>query len=120
MEETSEYDYKKYLQLISKKKYLFVMLALAIMTTVAVASYLLPERYEAKCTVFIEKSVISDLVKGIAITPSFEDKIKVLAYAIKSRSLLLNVFNDLDLNANPNSGQQEKWSRSFRKILTSS
>jgi len=115
MEETSEYDYKKYLQLISKKKYLFVMLALAIMTTVAVASYLLPERYEAKCTVFIEKSVISDLVKGIAITPSFEDKIKVLAYAIKSRSLLLNVFNDLDLNANPNSGQQEKMVKEFQE-----
>ncbi|MDA8424028.1 MAG: Wzz/FepE/Etk N-terminal domain-containing protein, partial [Nitrospiraceae bacterium] len=106
MTNTSEFDYKKYLQLIGKHKYQFVIVALVIMTVVVISSFFLPKRYEAKCTVFIEKSVISDLVKGIAVSPSFEDKIKVLAYAIKSRSLLLKVFNDLDLNAGKQSDAQ--------------
>lgn len=116
MNQTEDFDYKKYLQLVSKKKYLFVILALMIMTGVVITSYLLPERYTAKCTVFIEKSVISDLVKGIAITPSFEDKLKVLGYAMKSRTLLLKVINDLDLNVNKqNNGQLEKMVRGFQE-----
>lgn len=115
MNHTDDFDYKKYLQLVSKKKYLFVILALLIMTGVVITSYLLPERYEAKSTVFIEKSVISELVKGIAITPSFEDKLRVLAYSLKSRTLLLKVFDDLDLNVNKqNNGQLEKMVREFQ------
>ena len=100
MNNTENYDYKKYLQLIIKKKYLFVILALVIMTGVVITSYLLPERYEAKSTIFIEKSAISELVKGIAITPSFDDELKVLAYTLKSRPLILKVLNDLDSSAN--------------------
>lgn len=115
MNNAPELDYKKYLQLISKRKYLFVSLALLIMAGVAVTSYLLPDRYEAKCTVFIEKSVISELVKGIAITPSFDEKLRVLAYTMKSRSLLLRVFNDLGLDFNTlTSGQQEKMLQNFQ------
>ena len=116
MSHTEDFNYKRYLRLVSKKKYLFVILALLIMTGVVVTSYLLPERYEAKCTVFIEKSVISDLVKGIAISPSFEDKIRVLAYAMKSRTLLVKVLDDLDLNVNgQNNGQLEKMLREFQE-----
>lgn len=116
MDDTSEYDYKKYLQLVIKKKYLFVTLALIIMAGVAVTSYLIPERYEAKCTVFIEKSLISELVKGIAITSSFEDKLKVLAYTLKSRTLLLKVIDDLKLNVNKqNSGQLENMVKEFQE-----
>jgi polysaccharide biosynthesis transport protein len=116
MNHTEDFDYKKYLQLVSKKKYLFVILALLIMTGVVITSYLLPERYEAKCTVFIEKSVISELVKGIAITPSFDDKLRVLAYTLKSRTLLLKVLNDLDLNVNKQTnGQLEKMVREFQE-----
>jgi len=116
MNNTSEYDYKKYLQLINKKKYLFVILALLIMIGVVITSYLLPEKYEAKCTVFIEKSVISELVKGIAITPSFEEKLKVLAYTLKSRSLLIKVFNDLDMNiTKQSSGQIENMVKLFQE-----
>ncbi|MHB8056679.1 MAG: XrtA system polysaccharide chain length determinant [Desulfuromonadaceae bacterium] len=115
MSYTEDFNYKKYLRMVSKKRYLFVILALLIMSGVVVTSYLLPERYEAKCTVFIEKSVISDLVRGIAISPSFEDKLRVLDYAMKSRTLLLKVLDDLDLNVNSqNNGQLEKMVREFR------
>lgn len=100
MATTDEFDIEKYKQLILKKKYLFVTTALLLMAGAVIASYIPPERYEAKCTVFIENSAIGELVKGIAITPSFEDKLRVLAYTLKSRDLLLKVFDDLHLDRN--------------------
>lgn len=116
MNNSTDFDYKKYVQLVSKKKYLFVSLALLIMAGVAVTSYILPERYEAKCTVFIEKSVISEMVKGIAISPTFEDKIRGLAYTLKSRNLLLKVFNDLGMDfSKQSSSQQEKMVGDFQR-----
>lgn len=116
MSTTNEFDYKKYLILIGKNKKLFVITALVIMTVITSVSYFLPRKYEANSTVFIEKSVISDLVKGIAVTPSMEDKIKVLNYAITSRTLLLKVIDDLDLNVNKqNDAQLEELVAKFQK-----
>lgn len=97
--ESSEYEYKKYLQLIIKRKGLFIALALAIMTGAIICSYLLPKKYMATSTVFIGKSVISELVKGITVTPSMEDTIKVLNYAITSRPLLAKAVDSLGMNA---------------------
>lgn len=112
----NDFDYKKYLKLIVRKKYLFVVMALVIMTGVVIASYLMPKKYEAKATVFIEKSIVAELVKGIAVTPAVEERLRVLAYTIKSRGLLLKVFKDLDLNGNnKNDAQVEESVRAFQK-----
>jgi len=102
---SSEFDFNKYLNLAKKNKALCIVSALAIMTIVTVVSYLLPNKYEAKSTVFIEKSVISELLKGLAFTPSAEDKIKVLSYALNSRTLITKVLTELDLNK---SGEAEQ------------
>ncbi len=118
MNQSNDIDYRKYRQLLMKKRYLFVVLALGIMAAVTITSYLLPERFEARSTVFIEKSVISELVKGIAITPSFEDKVKVLAYAIRSRALLLKVFDELDMGVDRrNPAQLEKLVRDVQSRI---
>lgn len=95
---SSEVDYKKYLQLLIRRKELFIFLALLIMTVTIVVSFVLPRKYEAKSTVFIEKNIISELVKGITVTPSMDDTIKVLTYAITSRTLLTKVIDSLDMN----------------------
>lgn len=99
---SNELDYKKHLNLIKQHKKLFLITALTIMTLTVIASYVLPKKYEAKCTVFIEKSLINEIVKGLAVTPSMEDKIKGLSYAMSSRPLLMKVINDLDLNLGKN------------------
>ena len=96
--QSSEFDYKKYLQLLIRRKVLFVTLALLIMTAGIVVSFVLPKKYEAKSTVFIEKNVISELVKGITVSPSMEDTIKVLTYAITSRTLLTKAADNIDMN----------------------
>ena len=82
---SNELDYKKHLNLIKKHKKLFLITALAIMSISVIISYVLPEKYEAKSTVFIEKSLINELVKGLAVTSSMEDKLKGLNYAMGSR-----------------------------------
>jgi len=105
----NEFDYKQYMMLAKRNNRLWVISALAIMTIVTIVTYLLPSKYEAKSTVFIEKSVIADLVKGLAVAPSIEEKIKALTYAINSRTLILKVLDELDLNLKKSSGaEQEK------------
>ena len=114
----NEFDYKKYLDLIAKSKRLFAIIALLIMTGAVILSYALPKKYEAKSTVFVEKSIISDMVKGIAVTPSIEDKIKVLTYAMSSRTLILKVSDELDLNVKKHSEADiEKMVARFQKNL---
>ncbi|TGU70469.1 chain-length determining protein [Geomonas terrae] len=93
-----ESEYKKYVQLVTRHKERFVLWALLIMTLVFLVSYLLPRKYESSSTVFIEKNVISELVKGITVTPSMDDTINVLTYAITSRSLLTKAMESLDMN----------------------
>ena len=91
---------KEHLNLIIRKRVLFVVSAILIITASVIVSYVLPKKYEAKSTVFIERNVISSLVKGIAITPSMEDRLRVLSYSMKSRSLLVKVIKALDMDLN--------------------
>jgi polysaccharide chain length determinant protein (PEP-CTERM system associated) len=104
--QTKEFDYRMYLDLLLRRKRLFILIALLIMTGGVIYSYSLPKIYEAKSTVFIEKNVISELVKGIAVTPSMEQTIKVLTYALTSRTILSKVVNELDMNAKKHSDSE--------------
>jgi len=89
-------EFQKYYKMLVKRRYLFIASALLIMSVVVWGSFFLPKIYEAKSTVFIERSVIKDMVKGLTITPSIEDKIRVLRYAMLSRENILNVLKKLD------------------------
>jgi polysaccharide biosynthesis transport protein len=95
--ESNEIDYKRYLALIKRDKKLCIIIALVIMTLITAGSYLIPNKYEASSTVFVEKSVISELLKGLTFTPSTDDKIKVLTYALNSRTLIEKIIDELDL-----------------------
>ena len=116
--QSSELDYKKYLQIVARRKELFVLLALAIMTAVFVVSYILPRKYESTSTVFIEKNVISELVKGLAVTPSMDDTINVLTYAITSRTLLNKVVDSLDVNLAKREANTEELIKKLQRSTT--
>ena len=94
---SNDMDYKRYLVLIKRDKKLCIIVALTIMTLVTVGTYVIPNKYEAQSTVFIEKSVLSELLRGLTFTPSTEDKIKVLTYALNSRTLISKVIDELDM-----------------------
>lgn len=106
MQTSNEIDYRRYLQLVIKYQRPFIVIALLIMTVGISAVYLLPKKYQSTCTVFIEKNVIQELVKGIAVTPSSDQAIQVLTYAITSRTLLMRVIDSLDVNLKKRSDAQ--------------
>lgn len=111
----SEFQYKQYLQLLMRNKERFAVLSLVLMTIVFAVSFLLPRKYEATSTVFIEKNVISELVKGITVTPSMEDTINVLTYAITSRTLMGKVVDNLDMNLGKNDVETEALIKGLQK-----
>ncbi len=101
----NEFDYRKYLTLLTRYKRQFVIVALAIMTLGVVASYVLPKKYEAKSIIYIEKNVLNDLLRGFAGGSegyaSQEEAQRKLNASIKlmtGKGILTKVMNDLDLN----------------------
>ncbi|WP_272699617.1 XrtA system polysaccharide chain length determinant [Desulfovibrio sp. Fe33] len=94
----ASFDAMRYLRMVGERKTLFVSIALLIMFAAVVISYMLPRKYEARSIVFIEQNVISDLVKGIAVTPSMDTKIKAIKVTMLSRNMLSQVIKALDLD----------------------
>ena len=88
----------RYLKIVYKRRHLAIALALLVASVVIAGSYFLPKKYQVDSTVFIEENVIKNLVKGIAVTPDMQDRIKVLRYALLSRGLITRVLTDLDVD----------------------
>ncbi|MGE4441518.1 MAG: XrtA system polysaccharide chain length determinant [Desulfomicrobium sp.] len=111
-------ELERYVRLLLRRKRLLVLVTLLVMSLGVVASYLLPKKFEAQSTVFIEQSVISDLVKGIAITPSMEAKIKVLSVSMLSRENMTRVLRNLDKDVSLTSdAQREAYLESLRERI---
>ena len=89
-----QYDY--YFGIVLKKIRLFVAVALVVMTIGVIMAYSLPKQYEATTTVFLDQNVITDLVKGIAVSPSVDAKLKMLSVSLLSRTMVLKVLGELD------------------------
>jgi polysaccharide chain length determinant protein (PEP-CTERM system associated) len=88
----------KYLKILYKRRFVFIFVALFVMSAITAGSYFLPKKYEADSTVFIEKNVINDLVKGIAVTPDMDNRVRVIKYALLSRNLISKVLADMDID----------------------
>lgn len=86
----------KYLKILKKRSYLFFAVALVVTTGMIYYSYTLPNKYRADSTVFIETNVINNLVKGLAISPGMDERIKVLKYALLSRDIIRKTVLDLN------------------------
>ncbi|MDH4028846.1 MAG: chain length-determining protein, partial [Nitrospirota bacterium] len=97
--ETTHAEINRFIKLLIKKRHLVIILSLSIMSVIIWGSYFIPKKYEAKSIIFIESNVIEQLVKGIAITPSMDARIKVLRDTMLGRSLVLNVLRKLDLDS---------------------
>lgn len=111
-------ELERYVRLLLRRKRLLVLVTLLVMSLGVVASYLLPKKFEAQSTVFIEQSVISDLVKGIAITPSMEAKIKVLSVSMLSRENMTKVLRNLDKDVSLTSdAQREAYLENLRERI---
>ena len=88
--------YLNYLKAIHHHRYVFIIVALLTMTLVTAFSYTLPKKYQADSTVFIETNVINSLVRGIAVTPDMQSRIRVLRYSLLSRDMLTKTLTEMD------------------------
>lgn len=89
---------KKYLILLYKKRFIFLFTSLLVMTVIATGSFFMTKKYEASSTVFIERNMIDGLLKGITITPSMSDRIRVLRHYMLSRDLISRTLRKLDVD----------------------
>ena len=114
-------NYSYYLKIILARKNLFVMVCMGVMTIGFIVAYSLPKKFQAESTVFIEQNVITDLVKGIAVTPSVDAKLKMLSVSLLSRTMLLKVIRELDkdLTLNDDKKIEEYLKEIYKKISIS-
>ena len=93
---TTQNEIVNYFKIIAKRKYLFLFVSLTLMTVITLYAYSLPTVYRADSTVFIEKSIIDKIVKGIALTPDANDSVSVLKFTITSRGLIEKTLRNMD------------------------
>lgn len=108
----------RYLRALHRHRYLFTFITLVVMTAIGAYSFTLPRKYSADTTVFIERNVIDDLVKGIAVSPDINDRISVLRYAILSRDLVNKTLEEIgsDIFTKPVAEQQDYVSKLIERI----
>ena len=86
----------RYILLLKKRKGLFFLVSFFLMTVMIIGVYFIPKKYKADSTVFIESSVINDLVRGLVVTPDMQERVRVLRYRLLSRGLINDVLKELD------------------------
>ncbi len=91
---------RRYVSLLQFNSTAFCLMTAAVVTGAVVCSYVWPKKYQATSTVSVEQNVISDLVKGIAVTPSMDAKLRILNVSLLSRNRLLAVASSLDMDLN--------------------
>ncbi len=89
---------KSYLQILYNRRYLFLLVAVTLSLAIMVGSFFSPKKYEAKSTVFIEKNVVNSLLQGLTVTPSMNDRIRVLRYYMLSRDIISRVLKKMDMD----------------------
>ncbi len=93
-------DARRYMMLFVDNINLFCAIVLIVTLCGVAVSYILPKKYEASSLVSVEQSVVSDLVKGIVVSPSVDAKMRLLTVYLLSRDMLLQVASALDLDLN--------------------
>lgn len=91
---------KHFFQAVVARKRLFIIVSALVAVLAVAGSFFVPKVYEAKSTVFIERNVIESLMKGITITPSMEDRIRVLRYYMVSRDIVSRTLKKMEMDTN--------------------
>lgn len=94
-EQPQEFDIKKYLRLMYKKRYAFIAVMMVVTGIIVAVGYMLPSKYEASSMVLIEGSYTNDVMKGIAAPASIDDRAKAVEIVMQSRPQVLKVLKEL-------------------------
>jgi polysaccharide chain length determinant protein (PEP-CTERM system associated) len=98
MKQSSFSEFFQFLSQLYRRRYLFLLVALIVISAAIAVSYSLPKKYQADSTVFVEENMIKNLVKGLAVTTDMSSRIKVIRYTLLSRELIQKALNEIDLD----------------------
>jgi len=112
MEDQQQLDIRRYVQVVYKKRHLFIMMAAGIITIVTAVSYVMPTIYEATTKVSIAKNYLNVIMRDIAVTPAMDDQVQALSVVMTSRSMLQLVLADLSIDMGKMSEEE------IQKIVT--
>ncbi len=101
-------DLRRYRSLLLSHSTAFCLITAAVVLGALACSYAWPKKYQATSTVSVEQNVVSDLVKGIAVTPSMDAKLRILNVSLLSRNRLLSVASMLDMDLNAKTPEQKE------------
>ncbi|MGK2907450.1 MAG: XrtA system polysaccharide chain length determinant [Desulfuromonadales bacterium] len=100
---------KQFLKAVYTRRHLFIIVAASVALIAVGATFFVPKRFEAKSTVFIERNVINNLMKGITVSPSMEDRIRVLRYYMVSRDMVVRTLKKMDMDADQRYADPEQF-----------
>jgi len=98
-------DINKYVNLLIRKRHLAITISLIISALFVLFAYLKPPEYEASSSVMVEDNVITNLMEGITVQPTLDDKLRNISAAMTSRSLITNVMEKMGLDKGLNDQQ---------------
>jgi len=97
---TVNFDFKRYIGIIQRKRYMAIAVALAILSIFTWGGYLIPKTYESNCTVSIENvGIIKPLIQGVGVSVTAEERQRTLRNRITSRRIIERVVKKLGLDA---------------------
>lgn len=115
-QQSQELDFRRYLLLVYKRRYLSLAVAITIMTAAVALCFIQKPVYEAKTIVLIERNFTNELIKDITVTPSIEDRLRFVTVVMTSRGLLTGVLKEIGIDLDAMTPEQaEKTIASVQK-----
>src|SRR5664279_5439179 len=103
----STFEIKRYWGLILRRKYLALSVGLVVLSFCTWGGFIWPKTYEAKSTVFIQRSTMMDpLTKDTGTASNMEERLKTLQNSLTSRNIMERVIKKLDLDAEAKTPQK--------------
>lgn len=100
---------KQFLKAVYTRRHLFIIVAASVALIAVGASFFVTKRFEAQSTVFIERNVIDSLMKGLTVSPSMDDRIRVLRYYMVSRDMVTRTLKKMDMDADKRYAEPEQF-----------
>ena len=98
-EQEGRFDIHKYLRLIARRKWFFIVPLVAVSASFLISSFFFPKIYEARAVILIEeKNVINPLLDNLAITTTVKDRLNALREEILAWPRLFQLVEKLGLN----------------------
>src|SRR5574341_644818 len=100
-------DIKRYVGILHKRRYLALSVALVVISLFTWGSFIMPKKYEASSTVFVEKSsVMNPLIQGAGVAGNIEERLRNLRNRMTSKNIIDRVIKKLDLDVKAKSVDQ--------------